>query len=151
MPTSYRQILYHIVFRTESSGRTLPPDPAPCETLFRYIWGIIKNHDSHLHRINCMEDHVHILTDLHPSVALANFVRDIKASSSSWLRQNPDFPDFRGWADGYAALTYSWKDKDTISNYIANQREHHKTTSFMDEYRALMAEFGVKIDERYFP
>jgi len=32
-----------------------------------------------------------------------------------------------------------------------NQREHHKKVTFMDEYRALLEEFGVKIDERCFP
>ena len=151
MPTSYRQILYHIVFRTEGGERILPLDPATCEMLFRYIWGIIKNHETHLHRINSMDDHIHILTDLHPSVTLADFVRNIKASSSSWLKQNSEFPHFRGWADGYAALTYSWRDKEMISNYITNQREHHKTVSYLDEYRALLTEYGVKIDERYFP
>ena len=151
MPTSYRQILYHIVFRTHDGGRVLPLDSVPSEALFRYIWGIIRKHDSHLHRINSMEDHVHILTDLHPAVALADFVRDIKASSSSWLKQNPDFPNFHGWAEGYAALTYSWKDMKTISDYIAAQREHHKTVSFLDEYSALLKEHGIEIDTRYFP
>ena len=67
------------------------------------------------------------------------------------MKQNPDFPQFRGWADGYAALTYSWKDKDSVIEYITNQRQHRKTMNFTDEYRMLLAEHGVEIDERYFP
>ncbi|MCL2104163.1 MAG: IS200/IS605 family transposase [Kiritimatiellaeota bacterium] len=149
MPTSYRQIFYHIVFRTENSERTLPLEH--CEELYRYMWGIVKNLDTHLYRINGMEEHIHLFTDLHPSVALASFVQKVKTASSLWLKRNPRFPHFRGWAEGYAALTYAFKDKDTVINYIINQRKHHSKTPFSEEYRTLLLEAGVKIDERYFP
>ena len=149
MPTSYRQIFYHIVFRTENSERALPIEHS--EELYRYIWGIVKNHKTRLYRINGMEEHIHMLTDLHPTVVLSVFIQKIKTFSSVWLKQNPNFPHFRGWSDGYAALTCSWNDKSVIINYIMNQREHHKRTSFMDEYRALLKDAGVEVDGRYFP
>ena len=50
--------------------------------LYAYITGIIKNKNSHLYRINGVENHLHILTDMHPSIALADFMREVKASSS---------------------------------------------------------------------
>jgi len=146
---SFRQILYHIVFRTKNSARTL--SLAHSEELYRYIWGIIKNKEGTLLRINGMEDHIHILSDLPPTIALADYVRNIKASSSQWLKKNPKFPAFDGWADGYAALTYAWRDKDMIVDYIKNQREHHKRTDFITEYRTLLEEHGIEIDDRYFP
>ena len=98
-----------------------------------------------------MEDHIHILSDLHPSIALADFMRDIKTASSLWLKQHGYFPDFRGWADGYAALTYAWRDKDMIVNYIKNQQEHHKKEPFEKEYKQLLEEHGISVDEKYFP
>jgi len=98
-----------------------------------------------------MEDHIHILCDLHPTIALADYVRDIKTSSSIWLKQSGKFSDFIGWADGYAALTYAWKDKEMIVNYIKNQQEHHKIESFNDELRRLLKEHGIEIDEKFFP
>jgi REP element-mobilizing transposase RayT len=149
MPTSYRQICYHIIFCTESNERTLPLEHS--EELYRYIWGIVKNHKTRLYRINGMEEHIHMFTDLHPSISLAVFIQKIKTASSLWLKKNSNFSRFRGWNAGYAALTYSWKDKDTIINYIMNQREHHKKVAFTAEYRLLLEESGVKIDERYFP
>lgn len=147
--SSYRQIIYHIVFRTKNSRKTL--NLSHSEDLYKYIWGIIRNKNGFLYRINGMEEHVHILCDLHPSIALADFVRDIKTASSLWLKQSGNFADFDGWADGYAGLTYSNKDKDVIIQYIKNQREHHKKISFEVEYRKLLEEHGIKIDERYFP
>ena len=50
------------------------------DILGKYIWGIIKNKQGKLYRINGMEDHVHILSDLHPSVSLADYVKSIKVS-----------------------------------------------------------------------
>ncbi len=35
-------------------------------------------------------------------------------------------------------------------NYIKNQQEHHNTETFEDEYRRLLEEHNIKIDERYF-
>lgn len=146
--SSYRQITYQIIFRTKNSQKTLRSKHI--ETLFKYIWGIIKNKNCHLYRINGMEDHVHILTDLHPNIALADLVRDIKTASSIWLKESKHFPDFIGWANGYAALTYSPWDKDKLINYIKNQQEHHKTETFEAEYRKLLEEHNICIDERYF-
>ena len=147
--SSFRQILYHIIFRTKNSAKTLPLSDS--EELYRYIWGIIKNKKGMLLRINGMEDHVHLLSDLPSTIALADYVRDIKAYSSHWLKENPKFPAFDSWAEGYAALTCTWRDKDMIVDYIKNQRGHHRQTDFFTEYRRLLEEQGITIDERYFP
>ncbi|MCL2117358.1 MAG: transposase [Planctomycetaceae bacterium] len=88
--SSFRQILYHIVFRTKNSANTLPLSES--EELYRYIWGIIKNKNGMLLRINGMEDHIHILSDLPPTISLADYVREMKSSSSHWLKINPKFP-----------------------------------------------------------
>ncbi len=147
--SSYRQILYHIVFRTKNSKKTLAQEHI--NELYAYILGTIKNKNCFLYRINGMEDHIHLLSDLHPNIALADYLRDIKTSSSIWLKQSGKFSAFEGWADGYAALTYAWRDKDMIVNYIKNQQEHHKEESFEDELRRLLKEHGIEVNETYFP
>jgi REP element-mobilizing transposase RayT len=147
--SSYRRILYHIVFRTKNGRKTL--NQKNSKELFAYILGIIKNKNCFPYRINGMEDHLHILSDLHPTIALADYVRDIKTSTSIWLKESGKFTQFEGWADGYAALTYAWKDKEMIINYIKNQQDHHSKKSFEDELRKLLKEQGIEVDERYFP
>ncbi len=146
--SSYRQILYHLIFRTKNSRKTI--DQAHAKELYAYIMGFIKNKGCFLYRINGMEDHLHILCDLHPKIALADYMRDLKTSSSVWLKQTGKFSLFEGWADGYAALTYAWKDKDMIINYIKKQQEHHKKESFEDELKRLLREHGIGVDERFF-
>ncbi len=40
-------------------------------------------------------------------------------------------------------------NKDLIINYIKNQIEHHRLTSFEDELKALLIENGIEFDEKY--
>lgn len=147
--SSYRQILYQIIFRTKDSRKTISDEY--CRELYAYLMGIIKNKNCFLYQINGIEDHLHILSDLHPSIALADYLRDIKSASSFWIKQTGKFPKFEGWADGYAAFTYTWRDKDMIINYIKNQKEHHIHETFEEEYRRILKEQGVAINEMFFP
>lgn len=131
--SSYNQIIYQIVFCTKYRKRTISLEN--CDELYRYIWGIVKNNNCKLYRINGIEDHIHIVCNLHPSIALAKLVKDIKVSSSIWMKQSNKFPDFIGWAEGYGAFTYSIKEKNRVIEYVKNQREHHKKFDFMNEYK----------------
>ncbi len=144
---SYRQIYYQIVFGTKNREAVI--EEIHEEELYKYIWGIINNHKCHLYRINSMPDHVHIFTDVHPSVSLSDFVKDIKVASSIWMKESKKFPHFTGWQEGYGAFTYSIREKDMIINYIKNQKEHHKKESFFDEYKRLLIESGIEFDEKY--
>ena len=147
--SSYRQLLYHIVFRTKDSLPTIKQDHA--DQLYAYLTGIIKNKNSHLYRSNGIENHLHLLTDLHPSLALADFIREIKVSSSFWMKSSGCFPIFDGWADGYGSFTCSYMDMDRLIDYVKNQQEHHKKITFEEEYRILLQEYGIIPDERFFP
>jgi REP element-mobilizing transposase RayT len=147
--SSYRQLLYHLVFRTKDSLPTIKQNHV--DQLYAYISGIIKYKNSHLYRINGVENHLHILTDLHPSIALADFMREVKVSSCLWMKSGDLFPAFNGWAEGYGSFTCSYMDLGRLIDYIKNQQEHHRKKSFEDEYRSLLIESGVKIDDRFFP
>ena len=147
--STYTQILYHIVFATKNRRRVL--DKHRREDLFRYLWGIVKNHDCHLYRINGMADHVHVLTSLHPTIALADLVKDLKVASSVWIKEKRAFPEFESWQEGYGAFTHSLADKDRLIEYIKGQEEHHRSEEFLDEYRRFLQEAGMQLDERYLP
>jgi putative transposase len=144
---SHRQIFYQIVFGTKNREATIAE--SYCQELYKYIWGVIKNNKCKLYRINGIEDHIHIFSDLHPAISLADYVKDIKVASSIWMKECGKFPKFKGWQDKYGAFTYSIKEKDIIFNYIKNQKEHHKSENFYDEYKRLLIENGIEFDEKY--
>ncbi len=145
--STYKQIFYHIVFSTKNRKPTIPD--IHCEELYKYIWGIINKRKCKLYRINGTENHIHIFSDLHPSVCLADYVRDIKVNSSIWMKNSNIFPKFSGWQDGYAAFTYSIKEKDVLINYIKKQKSHHKEENFIDELKRILLENGVEFEEKY--
>jgi putative transposase len=145
--SSYRQILYHITFHTKDSEKVLKNSGN--EELFKYIWGVLKNNNCKLYRINGIEDHIHIICDLHPSVSLANLIKDIKVSSSKWIKEKGIYPKFIYWAEGYGAFTLSLKEKDSTIKYVMNQQQHHKKISFREEYIQMLKDNGIEFDERY--
>jgi putative transposase len=146
--SNYRQIYYHLVFRTKNSINAI--DTKHKEELYKYIWGIVQSKNCKLYSINGMPDHLHLLTDLHPSIALADLIKDVKVASSIWIKQTSFFPKFEAWAEGYGAFTVSQSGKDKVIAYIKNQEVHHQKVSFTEEYRALLKEFAIEIDEKYF-
>jgi putative transposase len=90
------------------------------------------------------------MSDLHPSVRLADFIKDIKVATSIWMKEFGFFPAFEGWQDGYGAFTYSSREKEMIINYIKKQKEHHKKEDFLTEYKRLLMENEIEFDEKYF-
>ena len=142
---TYSQVLFHIVFSTRLRVPALVKEQRP--RLFEYIWGIIKNRRGHLYRINGVEDHLHALTSIPPSMALADFVRDVKWISSRWIKNERVFPDFDAWQVGYAAFTHSVREKDVLIEYIKRQEEHHRTVLFLDELERLLRDAHIEFDE----
>lgn len=145
--STYTQIIYQIVFGTKDREMVLSKNKR--DDLYKYISGVLENKKCHLYRIGGVEDHIHILTHLHPSVSLSDLVKDIKLSSSEFIKLNKLFLNFKGWQEGYGAFTYSIKQKDVLIEYIMNQEEHHKTKSFRDEYLELLKENGIEYNEKY--
>ncbi len=84
---------------------------------------------------------------LHPSVAPADLVRDMKANSSRWLKGvlKARF----GWQSGYAVYGVSASRLASVRRYISTQAAHHKRMTFAQEYIAFLERHGVPYDPRY--
>ena len=145
--STYTQILYQIIFATKDHEKTLLDSGH--DDLYKFIWGILKNKNCHPYIINAVQDHIHIVTHLHPTICLADLVKDIKLSSTKYIKDEKLFPNFKGWQNGYGAFTYSYSANDKLIAYVANQKEHHKLFCFREEYIALLKEHGVEFDEKY--
>ena len=130
--STYTQIIYHIVFSTKNRQNTLDHDKQ--EDLFKYIWGIIKNKNCHLYRINGDRDHLHIITSLHPS---------------KWIQRKKTFPAFDGWQKGYSAFTCAVDDKKHLIQYIIDQKEHHRKLTFQEELVNLLKQAQIEFDMKY--
>ncbi len=138
--------LYHIVFCTKSRRKTLPLKHA--EDLYRFLWKNLENLGCYLIRIGGIQNHIHLLLDLHPSIALADVVQKIKSISSAWMKSDSRFPDFEGWAAEYYACSIAPEQKNAVAEYIKNQHAHHLDDSLDKEFATLYRYAGKQYDNR---
>ena len=147
MANTYSQIYIQVVFTVKRREKLIPK--AHKDELFKFITGIVKNNGQLLLQINGVEDHVHILLGLKPSIRLSDLVRDIKANSSRLINEKGWCPKKFSWQEGFGAFSYSTKEVGRVAKYIANQEQHHAKKDFEREYIELLDHFEVDFDPRY--
>jgi REP element-mobilizing transposase RayT len=114
-----------------------------------YIGGIIRDLNGAAILINGVEDHIHILSTFPSTIALSDFMRQVKASSSAWVNENHRPPQPFGWQIGYAAFSVSQSNVGDVRAYIAKQEEHHRHVTFEQEYLAFLRRHGIQYDPRF--
>jgi REP element-mobilizing transposase RayT len=147
MANTYTQIHIQTVFAVRK--RTGLIQPAWKDELYKYITGIIQNHDHKLLAINGMPDHLHIFFGMRPTQSVSDLLQDIKGSSSKWINEKRFISDHFEWQSGFGAFSYSKDDMNKVINYIETQEEHHSKVSFLDEYRKLLRDFDIDYNEKY--
>jgi putative transposase len=94
-------------------------------------------------------DHIHTLFRLGCKVSVAAVVEELKKSSSKWIKtKGQAFSDFY-WQSGYGAFSIGLSGVEDVKRYIANQKEHHRTRTFQDEFREFLRKYELEYDERY--
>jgi len=117
--------------------------------MHRYLATMLRKQDCETLIVNGVEDHVHALFALSRTHSIADVVKEIKRTSSSWVKElSPKLSKFH-WQGGYGAFSVSQSNLEDVVRYIKNQEEHHKRVTFQDEYRAFLKAYGITYDERY--
>ncbi len=145
--STYTQLLYQFVFSTKNREKTILLENK--EALFKNINSTLKNKNCLPFRINGMQDHIHIVLKVHPSLSISNIIKDIKLSSSECIKRDGIFPGFNGWQNGYGAFSYSIKELDNLIAYVKNQETHHRELTFKEEYIQMLNDYGIEFDEKY--
>jgi putative transposase len=141
---TYVQNAVHVVFSTKDRRRIIPADQR--ELFWSYIAGICKTEKIFIHTIGGMEDHIHLLIDIPPTISLADAVLVIKANSSRRMKRiRPNF----AWQKGYGAFGVSKSNMPTVIRYIRTQEQHHKKMTFEVEFTTLLNKHGIAFDPKY--
>ncbi|MGI8912715.1 MAG: IS200/IS605 family transposase [Chloroflexota bacterium] len=75
--------------------------------------------------IGGMADHVHVLIAIHPTVAVARLVQQLKGVSSHLINHELDSPAGFKWQGAYGAFSVSPDAAPFVARYIALQKQHH--------------------------
>lgn len=81
--------------------------------------------------------------------APADATGKIKANSSGCVHE--EWPARAGlaWQVGYGAFSVSHSNLEQVKRYIKNQKEHHRTMTFEDEFIGLLKKHGIEYDPRF--
>lgn len=148
MPQSLSAVYLHLVFSTKDR-QTFLRDPVIRSETHAYLGGVSKQLDCPPIIVGGVEDHVHILARHARTITQADWVKELKRVSSLWIKErDSSLRDFV-WQSGYGIFSVSASNVESVERYIANQEEHHRKTTFQDEYRAFLKRHGVPWDEKY--
>lgn len=148
MPQSLVQNFQHIVFSTKAREPYFAEKSIRVE-MHSYLGGVCRNHNSFPIIVGGHNDHVHIVCRLSKSLAIDNFVRELKVESSKWMKtKGPIFESFR-WQSGYGSFSISPSHLEALTRYVQNQEEHHRSISFQNEFLRMLQKYNISYDEKF--
>ncbi len=147
MANTYSQIHLQIVFAVQNRVSLIQPSWK--EELYKYITGIVQNHNHKMLIINGMPDHVHLLVGMRPVQSISDMMEHVKSDSTRWINTKKLTHQKFKWQEGYGAFSYSKSHLPAVMNYIKNQEVHHKKKTFIEEYKEFLEKFEVAYEDRY--
>ena len=145
--STFTKLSYHIIFSTKYRKQLIIETWR--ERLYEYIGGIIRAQNGCLIEIGGIEDHVHLLAALSSTKSISDAIREIKANASKWVNELSNLSPRFEWQKGYGAFTVSYSQINSVQNYIRNQREHHRSKSFEEEYIEFLKCHHIEFDQKY--
>ncbi len=147
MGHSFTSSLYHCVFSTKERRRWITAELQ--SQLWPYLGGIARKNRMKALAVGGVEDRVHILLSLPSTIAIAKAVQLLKAGSSIWVHETLSAPSGFAWQEGYGAFSLGVSQVGDTRSYIESQAEHHRKTTFKEEFLAFLKRHEMDYAERY--
>jgi len=147
MPQSLVHNYIHITFSTKNRYPFI--DKNISNELYSYLGGICQNLECNPVIVGGHNDHVHILCMLSRKIALMKLIEELKSHSSKWIKtKGVKYQNFY-WQRGYGGFSVNPTQINIVKKYILEQESHHNKKTFQDEYRAFLAKYNMKYDEKF--
>lgn len=136
----YINIYLHVIWSTKNRSKIITKELKPL--LIEHIKSNAKKKGMFIDNVNCVTDHIHFLISLGTEQTVSKIVQLIKGESSHWVNGNKLIKGKFEWQDDYIALSVSKSILDKVRKYIANQEEHHRIKSFLEEVDEFRKVYG---------
>ena len=93
-----------------------------------------------IHAAGNVEDHVHVAVSIPPKLAVADCVRHLKDASVYAVNHMSGSDGKFKWQGGYGALTIGERSLETVMDYAAKQKEHHRENRLIAVYERIEEE-----------
>lgn len=108
------------------------------ENVIKHIKENARSKEIFIDCINGHTEHLHCLIALNADMSIAKVMQLIKGESAFWINKNQITNSRFEWADEYFAVSVSESMIDKVRVYINNQEEHHRKSTFTDEYESFV-------------
>jgi putative transposase len=147
MSHSYSNMLSHVIFSTRDRRPLIDAEMKP--RLLGYMNGIVDESGGKVLSLNAMADHLHMLWELPPTLALSDSMRVLKTNSSRWVHETWGSQKPFAWQTGYGAFSVSRSNVSAVANYIEEQESHHRKRTFQEEFIELLVKHGIDYDPKH--
>lgn len=148
MAQSLSRLWPHLIFSTKERYPFLS-DERIRRDMQAYLATVLRSYDCETIVVNGTANHVHALFALSRKYSISAVVKEVKRTSSGWVKEvSPTLRKFH-WQNGYGAFSVSQSHVGRVCRYIENQERHHRRSTFEDEYREFLKKYEIKYDERY--
>lgn len=148
MPQSLSVVYLHLVFSTKDR-RTFLRDQSIRGEMHAWLGSASGELGCPSILVGGVEDHVHILARHGRTISQADWVKELKRTSSVWIKECDARAGDFAWQAGYGVFSVSASNLETVRNYVARQGEHHRKQNFQEEFRTLLQKHGEAWDEKY--
>ena len=118
-------IFVHVVWATH--GREPTIEPSVDGPLERELGRLVTARGARMHAFGAHDDHLHVLVQLPPTLAVSTLVNHAKGASSYAFRESG-----LSWQAGYWVESVSRRALSRATQYVRDQRSRH-ATGFIDE------------------
>jgi REP element-mobilizing transposase RayT len=132
---TYWRLHYHLIWATYNREQSLTPER---EKMF---YGVLYKKGEELglkiHAAGNMEDHAHVVVSIPPKLAVADCVRHVKGASAFAINHMAGSDGQFKWQGGYGALTVGERSLETVMEYAAKQKDHHRENRLVAMYERM--------------
>jgi putative transposase len=121
----YWRLYYHVVWSTRERAPLIHQEVE--REIHNLIVGAARRNRIEVQAIGGIEDHVHVVISVPPSISLSDAVSRIKGASSHVIREryNHDLQHEFNWQSEYGAVSISECQLDPVCSYVRDQRRRH--------------------------
>ncbi|MBI4726188.1 IS200/IS605 family transposase [candidate division TA06 bacterium] len=138
----YIKVMIHLIWSTKNRQPIITPELKT--HLLHHIKENGRQKGVFVDALNCVRDHIHILVSLGTEQTISKTVMLLKGESSFWVNKQSLLKHKFEWQDEYIALSVSQSGVEKVRAYIANQEEHHRKTTFAEEYEKFLGAHGFE-------
>jgi REP element-mobilizing transposase RayT len=131
MAHSFVRILVHAVWSTKSREKLIHPNVE--RDIHKILYSKFEENQSPVLALNGTTDHIHVLFLMNHKKALDETIKIIKGGSTYEINNQKLSNEKFSWQTGFGAFSVSEQNKDTVIQYIRNQKQRHKTQTLEQE------------------